>query len=847
MSQYVRHFLEENLGAVPAGLSAVYVESPATLGSMLGVTSQSFVTRYLGDRYLGGHIQQTQNHRCAFGIDAVNADAARADGQVLLRFHPPIGFGTANIPSCVSIGARCSGTDSAWTGYFGELRRINSSTMTAAIVEGTAGTDADLVSSVVSIGDGVVYWMRFDFRGINLKLKVWTGELTDEPTAWTLTTTDATITAAGAISIGGKHTDALAGHGGFFNLFFLSVGTGSDSAPAPPKTWQEYLDFLSMQDALRCVLIEIDPLGQDSGGAGITARVCASNYPFVSKPADVNPHICYEEILIEAPKNKRRMNELFRGGSTVTFGDLLLKNEVIVENDAGYAGRLDAWYAWNWDGRPMRQLFGHPTWRRCDFKTQFLGAVQDVYRAGYGRIGFKIRGRDAFMTRPLPTQTFGGSGPNASALVPMCSGQFFNVDITSLLYDAATLTYQVTPAGFNIFQQFENHDVRDSGVSLKQAVRAITAVNTGTDTLTFDAAHGLVVGSEVIFSGTPPAPLLGTGSYVPYYVKTVPAGDQLTLAATPGGATIDITGSTTGATMVGRLYQWSDSLGRVTLLSPPAGRVTFDALGSFAVDARALILTMANQASAFFPFGINFDAYRGSLPAYLVGLWFNAQRQLGDVVDEITQSVGAASCFTREGNFYLVVLDIPGATAAWTVNADDLRNWRSGIRLLPADVERLGYQKNYAIQKDGLVGSVSPANRDLYGKPYSLAGYVPTDTGLDRPGNHLLRRTPAERVTLMGVQASALAESTRSYNLYRKTCGTYVFDTHAWALAAELGDVVSVTHPMDGFAAGRNAIIVGINETDTIHGKTEVEVFCQIDGQWPVVTSAQPFASEVYY
>lgn len=841
MAQFVRHFLEDTIGAVPPGLSIFWNDNGLPIPN---VVTPAYTPKFLGDRMLDDlPLAGTSGNRGAYSLDSVNADASRVDVQVLTRINNKSSNGQPR-----AVGARCSGTAAAYNGYFAEVRRVDATHVTAVLVKGAAGADTDLATSgSLLFNAGTPFWLRFECRGTNLKMKIWTGLISDEPGAWTVTVADASIAAAGGITFGGKAT--VGGAAGGVGAEFLCVGTGTDNAPAPPKTWDEYLAFLALQDTLRCVLVEIDPLGQDASGSAISARICASNYAFRSQASDVYPHICYEEILLEAPKNKRRMNALFRGASTVTYGDCILKNEVVAENDAGYAGRLDAWYSWNWDGRPFRELMGHPTWRRCDFKTQFFGAVENVYRAAYGRIGFKIRGRDGFMQRPLTTATI-GIGPNASALRPISAGFFFNVDVTSLLVDSPTLTYQVAPDDQNSFQQGVTAGVpgdffvvRDSGVPLNQAPRTVASVDAVADTITADAPHGAVIGGTLVFtSGAPPAPLtLG----IPWYVKSVPTSSSLTLSASPGGATVDITGTTTGATFTLRSYSWNGVPGgRISLVSSPAGQVTVDA-GMRNIDAKTAITIFAGYAGVASQ--IVFDAYHGSFPGAFIGDWVQNQRTLGEQIDRICQTVGAAWSFTREGLLYLSVLDIPGATPAWSINADDIRNWRTGTRFLPSDVERLGYQKNFGIQKTGLAGSVSAANRDLYGKPYSLTGYAPTETGLEQPANHLLRDSPAERETLFMFQADAIAESQRLYNLYRKTCGTFLFDTHSWALATELGDVINVTHPMDGFAAGKNALVVGINEIDALHGKIELEVFCQIDGQWPVVSTSQPFVAEMYY
>lgn len=86
--------------------------------------------------------------------------------------------------------------------------------------------------------------------------------------------------------------------------------------------------------------------------------------------------------------------------------------------------------------------------------------------------------------------------------------------------------------------------------ALAQPSTAVTAYNTTTDTLSVaSGALGLAVGDRVVFSGTTaPTPLvLGTT----YYVKavTVSATTDFTVAATLGGAQIDITAAGTAVTV----------------------------------------------------------------------------------------------------------------------------------------------------------------------------------------------------------------------------------------------------------------------------------------------------------
>lgn len=244
------------------------------------------------------------------------------------------------------------------------------------------------------------------------------------------------------------------------------------------------------------------------------------------------------------------------------------------------------------------------------------------------------------------------------------------------------------------------------------------------------------------------------------------------------------------------------------------------------------------------------DAFYGSTFAQVQGKYQPRQWIIGDALDELAASLGLSWNFTRTGGIYFTQLSIPGATAAsatWIITSDDIRHWKTGERYLPSNVENLGYRFNNAVEQGAdLVGSLTATQAALYSRQYTLASYTAAYSGLDQPSTHLLADFPPERATLLIHQADAAAEVQRLSDLRRKERGTYIFDTDAWALAAELGDVVAITYPHDAFDLGKNAVIVGA--TDDLDSFTsELEVFCQIDGQWPLVTSTQPYASEANY
>jgi hypothetical protein len=829
--KYIRHFLDDYL----VGIGSDYTPG---LGYLGGTNSTIPVAidplRYIGDRALPFNAAAVARQRNYVSLNAAAADAARADCETRCGFYYTVL--PANVLSGVSFGARVSGTNTTSSGYFADFRGAAN---TIALVKGAAGVDSDLATAGFVFQTNVVYHAVFKVSGTAQMLKIWK-DTDPEPSAWTVTAADATIAGAGRLQIG--HILLAADTIGA-TILYVCHGTGTDSAPPRPVNWQEYLEYLNTQDALHCVLLEAEVLGRTSANAALPARVNISNMDFVSAPEDPYPNLCYEEVLDEPPRVSRRMSESFTGRSSITFGDAQIKNEIInpdaLERGTDFVGRLDAWLSWNWDGRMCRMLLGHPTWRRSDFKTVFLGQTQNIVKSGRGRLALKLSGPEVLMKLPVSAALVGGTGPNSEALAPYLTGTVFNVK--PVLYDYATLTYTVCSVlNGNGLTGMTDHTVRDKGGSLKLDPNSISAVNAGTDTLTSPTNHNLLVGATWVGSGGLPAPLVAGTKY---YVKTVPSATTFTLSNTPGGAVIDITGTTTGGAFVGRLYDWGN--GRITLLSPPAGDITMDVVNDQSISSVVFVL-MGQIRGISAPY-LAPTTLRGALITETVGVFAPTQAAIGDIADAAVSSVRGSFCIAREGTYFLTVLSAPAGPAAWTLEADEVANFAQGSRFLPAYVERTGYQKNFTVQQGGdLLDSITADKRDVYGRPYSIANFSPSETGLDQPANHKLAEVPVERETLLAYIGDAQSTAQRVYILRRKATGTYTFDTGGWALAAELGETILLTYPRDGFINGRYATIVGITD-DVARGRAKIEIFCQIDGDWPVVTAADPNVSEAYF
>jgi hypothetical protein len=832
--KFVRHFLEDSFFGDPADV-------PPWWGSVADSSIATVSPRYVGDREMGhGAVLGAAGERRAIYFTQLEAAQAR-DSIVRTNFTPSWTGGSTGW--AVFVGARVSGTTAAWNGYFVDCRLLAGQ---LALVKGTAGVGADLATAAVNFATlGAHFNILFEVTGpaggTTIRAKVW-ADGTAEPVGWTVTFNDV----AAIVTVGGNVIGTLKGAGvsaAGTRIAYVAAATGGDAVPAPPILWADYLELLRTQDVLLCLLAEIDVLGSASDGVtALPARLCMSSMGYVSSPADPLPNICYEEILLRGPTIRRRMSSAFTGRSTMTYGDVIVKNEV--SND-DFTARLDRWLSWNMDGRPIRLLLGHPTWRRVDFRTVLLGKVQDLAPNDVGSFAIKLRGIEAIMQKPLTTTLIGGTGPNAFSLEPYSLGTFFNAP--AKLYDpngSLGPIYTIERVnGYGL--QPATMDVREGGVS-RNFPATISAVNAGTDTITTGAPHNLIVGAMVIYDPltTPPAPLTPNATY---YVKTAPTGSSYTLAPDANLLnTIDITGNTTGATQIGRNYQLDPVNHRVMLLGNPSADITVDVLG-VSINVSNGIAQVLTSSTIPLSEAFTLDPVHNTIVGKLVGGVWNEQMEVGEAADQIVRSAGASWCFAREGTYYLTVLDIPGTVAAWNVVADDILSWRIGERMLPANVERLGYLKNHSIQSGGgLLGAVTPTARDLYGRDNTLVGYTPTELTLDQPANHILVQDLPERETLLMDGAETQAEVARLYAMRRTASGTWIFTTDAWALAVEIGDNVNIVYPRDGFALGKNAIVVGTAD-DLDQFRTELEVWAPIAASFPVVTAGQPFVSEANY
>jgi hypothetical protein len=224
----------------------------------------------------------------------------------------------------------------------------------------------------------------------------------------------------------------------------------------------------------------------------------------------------------------------------------------------------------------------------------------------------------------------------------------------------------------------------------------------------------------------------------------------------------------------------------------------------------------------------NFDAFddRAQIENLAIGKYIRSRENLLAVIDEIAASVGSYWHFDRAGKIRIWRLDAPvyGA-AARAFDVDDFAE--GGLELdriePPVRAVRLGQKKNWSVQdKDGLADAVSAADRELYGAEY---GYVATAANSTVPGavtfendTLLLVHPGAPLPDLQGtlIAHETATEAVRRASLRRIQRRVYKASLNARAIGLNLGDQISVVHPRLGFAAGADAIVIGIEESPSL-------------------------------
>lgn len=275
--------------------------------------------------------------------------------------------------------------------------------------------------------------------------------------------------------------------------------------------------------------------------------------------------------------------------------------------------------------------------------------------------------------------------------------------------------------------------------------------------------------------------------------------------------------------------------GYFVLTASPAGQITADVRGDKPSGVYSDTTAAIAQRLVQWRCGLGVaDMDSASIATFAaacsqkIGLHIPGGGSVQQALDALLAAVGGYYGFTRAGKFTLGRLVDPDSADApppslYLTDADiDQDNGISIKTQYPPLAQlTLGYDRRFTVQQQGLAGAVTEANRAYYSAEYSAKTATAAAAVTDK---HLMAAKPPLIGTLLTDATECAAEVSRRLTLYSKPRAVYTLRCSAAPLSLELGQIVHVTHPRFGFAAGLRAVVVGFEESP-IDGRVTLEIW----------------------
>jgi len=262
-------------------------------------------------------------------------------------------------------------------------------------------------------------------------------------------------------------------------------------------------------------------------------------------------------------------------------------------------------------------------------------------------------------------------------------------------------------------------------------------------------------------------------------------------------------------------YSVDTAAGTFTLGASPAGEITCDVLGdtptagytdrtgSIALRILSLRLTTSDIDTT------SFANLNGAQPAS-VGIWIGAEeRTAADALDELLAGIGAFGGFSRAGVFTVGRIDsAEGVTPV--AEYDVLSILTIERQPLPTGVDPIcwrvsvGYRKNYTVQTDVAAGAAD-ADRTFAAEPQRVS----SDSSAAIKSQHLLARDYGPVPGLFADEADADTEAARLFDLWGTPRAQFQVLLPLKGMLADIGSVVTLTHPRHRLQSGRAVRVVG--------------------------------------
>lgn len=477
---------------------------------------------------------------------------------------------------------------------------------------------------------------------------------------------------------------------------------------------------------------------------------------FATRPDD--PNLPSQPFLGRLARRFEISSQLFAGRNPAGGGSSA-GSEIEILNEAG---EFDQWGAWAWDGRDVEIRAGLDDFTYIEFGPVAKWRAEALDMED-GLVSVRLADRAAVFAGDIQQNLYLGTGGAeggadlTGAAKPLAFGIVRNA--APLPVDQAKLIYHLHDGKIDAVLA-----VRDKGVSL-------------------------MFGADLANYGLLDAAATAPGTY-----DTCLAAGFIKLGSSPAGQVrVDLRGDAEG--------------GYVETAAAIVRRIATTRLG-------AENLTDPDELNA-----VSFAAVDAASPAP-IGLYLRGPRGAAAALTEIMGSLYGYWYFDREGRLAVGVFSRPTTTAA-TIN-DSLIDTK-GLMQLPLATPpwraRVGYKRMWSVQRDDeLAGSVSAADRDLYGNEFRFA--------VAENAVVLTKHKSAETLdwpTLLDNQAdaAALANKIMSFsapNLRRLRCTVMRSQLRYW-----LDDRVTIQTAQFGLGAGFKGVIAAISE-DFRDGTAELEV-----------------------
>ncbi len=515
------------------------------------------------------------------------------------------------------------------------------------------------------------------------------------------------------------------------------------------------------------------------------------------------------------------------------------------------AGLRDDWLRVHWLRDGFELILLGQGWPLHDGMHLIRGRLGNPVATDLKTLEFPIADMSEALNVPLTTQKF-SSGDLNGLYKPVLIG-YFDTAATGQ-FEPPEMSSQVFQISDTALQSTANvvGNVLDNQVQLTGTTGLThTSADTGTEIITVSASHGAGVDSRVVYTaGTPPAPLVvGTT----YWIKTAPGAATFTLAATRGGATINLTtAGTAGSPLTIYNYWFDEAAATMTLIfaRTPGGRITVcevsdDGNTSQIHTAYTNILTRAGLNANYVGPGFTAAAFDACNPA----LWFDSNpHTCAEAMARLAKGSLSWYGFAADGPLGGGSVTVPAATAVVSLDRSDIADVRheSTRRATDFSVAQRSCGAWYLTGGPLNVGTIYARQQKI------IIAQVAATTGV--PIDDHAQVTDADKASEFSYDALTSVPGATSYDLYRYNLGIFSITTAKLTpLECTVGDTVSIDFPRLGFKQwnsgdpaspdntatidSRLAVVVGHylkpNKAGNSYSHVDLKVFRRIPGYYP--------------